>query len=255
MTFVFETMALKDLVELLSLNFKAPKRAIKQISPHVFAIKINGHTGVAIGHSLASDLEIENCLNFLNETTLCYWWIDTIQKDLAARLEKKGFRPNIPVALMKADLPHMERSSPPLTDITIKHAETPVEKDLCIGIISHCFGVSKADKQEWIDYLESNLDNKHCFLYLAYWQGNPAAVSLALHQGNQLILDEVCVLPHFRKKGLGFAISHHALDEGSKRGMKTALLGATDAGGSIYQKLGFKKAGLYRYYDFPNKNL
>lgn len=253
-TFLFETAELKDLVELLSLNFLAPKRAVKQVSPHVFAIKINGHTGVAIGHSLASDLDIERCLNFLTETTLCYWWIDATQEDLAARLETKEFRRNIPVALMKADIHHVE-TYPPLNNIKIKHAETPTEKDLCIGIISSCFGVSKTDKKEWIDYLESNLDNKHCYLYLAYWQDTPAAVSLALHQGNQLILDEVCVLPHFRNKGLGFAISHHALEEGSKHGMTTALLGATDAGGSIYQKLGFKKAGLYRYYDFPNKNL
>lgn len=249
MTFIFETEELKDLTELLSLNFEAPKRAVKQISPHVFAIKINDHTGVAIGHSLASDLEIEKCLDFLTETTLCYWWIDAIQENLAARLEKKGFYRNIPVALMKADLQHME-ISPPLNDIKIKHAETPSEKDVCIDIISTCFGVSKADKQEWILYLESNLDSKHCFLYLAYWQDIPAAVSLALHQGNQLILDEVCVLPSFRNKGLGFAISRHALEKGSVQGMTTALLGATDTGGAIYYKLGFKKVGLLQILRF-----
>lgn len=254
MTFIFETPELKDLVELLSLNFESPKRAIKQISPYVFAVKINGHTGIAIGHSLASDLDIDNCLTFLSETTLCYWWIDAIQENLGARLEKKEFRRNIPVALMKTDIHHL-RESQELNSIKIKHAETLAEKDLCITIIASCFGVSTADKWEWINYLEANLDNKHCFLYLAFYQDAPAAVSMALHQGTQLILDEVCVLPHFRNKGLGFAVSHHALAEGSKHGMTTALLGATDTGGLIYQKLGFKQAGLYRYYDFPHKNL
>lgn len=60
---------------------------------------------------------------------------------------------------------------------------------------------------------------------------------LALHQNNQLILDEVCVLPDFRNKGLGFAICHHALSEGDKLGFKQALLGSSDAGGLIYLRL------------------
>ena len=98
-----------------------------------------------MGHSLASDSDIENCLNFLNETTLCYWWIDAIQDDLAERLVKKGFRRNISVVLIKAGIHHVD-TYPPLDNIKIKHAETTTDKDLCIGIISSCLGVSKADK-------------------------------------------------------------------------------------------------------------
>lgn len=121
MNFIFEKLALNDLMDMLSLKFENPKRAIKYVTSHLFAIKINSHT----------------------------------------------------------------------------------------------------------------------------------AVSLAFYQDNKLILDEVGVLPNFRHKGLGYAIAHHALEDGSKKGLTSALLGATDAGGTIYQRLGFKEGGSYKVYNFP----
>ncbi|MBA3816607.1 MAG: hypothetical protein H0X29_08840, partial [Parachlamydiaceae bacterium] len=172
MTCLFETEKIKDLSEMLSLNFEPLQRAVKQLSSHVFSIKINNHTGIALGHSLASDLEIEQSLDFLSETTLCYWWTDAAQEDLASRLKKKGFLYIMSIDLMKANL-LPKKNSVHAHDVKILQAKTLEEKDLSIEIISSCFDTSKKDKQEWIDFLEINLGESHCFIYLAYWQNTP----------------------------------------------------------------------------------
>ena len=56
---------------------------------------------------------------------------------------------------MKANLPPTKKTVL-AHDIKIVQAKTLKEKDLSIGIISSCFDTSKKDKQEWIDFLESN---------------------------------------------------------------------------------------------------
>lgn len=250
--FSFETPALQDLPDLLSLDFKDPKLAVKTVMPHIFALKVQGHTGVALGHSLATEREIENVLEFLAETTLSYWWIDSLQTSLELKLQSRGFRYDLSVNLMKMSLNEIKAYEFDAS-IEVKQAVTHLEQERAIQIICTCFGVTVADKKNWLEYLQANLP-PFCFcLYIAYWQGVPAAAALALYQGDHLILDEVCVLPDFRHKGIGCAIVYQVLQEGKRKELKVALLGATDAGGKIYQKLGFTKQAEYKVFDFPNK--
>lgn len=249
---LFETSALKDLVSLLSLGFSAPKSAEAHKTNHVLAVKVNGHTGVVLSHSSISNEEIEETLDFLEETQLGYWWIDSVQTQLASRLERIGCRYHMDVHLMKADLKALSPAS--LSEqIAIKRVSNLFDKELVLEVISTCFGVSKEAKQQWIDYLEANLGSENFNLYLAYCQGEAAAACLALEQDGFLILDEVCVLPAFRQQGLGFAVSYHALKQGQRKRIAAAILGATEAGGSLYKKLGFRAEGLYRVYDLPGK--
>jgi len=55
-------------------------------------------------------------------------------------------------------------------------------------------------------------------------------------------------IPAYRKRGLGFAVSRHALVEAKKNGYKTALLFASVMGKPLYEKIGFREYALYKFF-------
>lgn len=84
--------------------------------------------------------------------------------------------------------------------------------------------------------------------YLASLDSEPAGiVSLLLHAGIAGIFG-VATHPAFRRKGVGAALTLHALHEAKARGYRVAVLSPTEMSLQIYRRLGFEQVcTLYHY--------
>ncbi|HEY5675800.1 MAG TPA: GNAT family N-acetyltransferase [Myxococcales bacterium] len=75
---------------------------------------------------------------------------------------------------------------------------------------------------------------------LAQWEGRPAGYLAAVRLGGALGIEQVAVLPHFRRLGIGRALVAYALREGT-----AALLSVSEdnaEGRALYRSLGFETA-------------
>src|SRR5690242_11828801 len=76
---------------------------------------------------------------------------------------------------------------------------------------------------------------------LAEWQRQPAAYLAAAQLGGALAIEELAVLPRFRRMGIGRALLSQALRDGSAAVLS---VGEDDAGArALYGSLGFETAG------------
>ncbi len=77
------------------------------------------------------------------------------------------------------------------------------------------------------------------FRYVGYLDGKPASGSSLSMRSNLAGIYAVATLPEARKKGLGAAMTRHAVLEGKARGAEAAILQATEIGRPVYERMGF----------------
>jgi GNAT superfamily N-acetyltransferase len=70
--------------------------------------------------------------------------------------------------------------------------------------------------------------------------GNPAAVALALHHGEDCGISFVATIPKARRKGLASTVMRQVLNEAREHGCTTTTLQATDVGERLYRNLGYR---------------
>lgn len=88
--------------------------------------------------------------------------------------------------------------------------------------------------------------NQTWFGFLAYLDKKPVAVatSIVLHKENSQYLFLVGVLPDYRRKGFGLAVTSHCMHTAYvATGVSRTLLHSTHMGYNLYCKLGFKPVG------------
>ena len=79
--------------------------------------------------------------------------------------------------------------------------------------------------------------------------GQPVAVSSTVMAGGLAGVYAVAVVPAFRGRGIGTAMTLHAMAEGRRRGATTAVLQATEMGKPVYEKIGFSTAFAYELFE------
>jgi GNAT superfamily N-acetyltransferase len=84
--------------------------------------------------------------------------------------------------------------------------------------------------------------------YTGYLDGKPVAVSSLVMAADLAGIYAVATLPEARKRGIGSAMTLHAMAEGKVRGAKTAVLQATEPGKPIYEEIGFTTIYEYELY-------
>jgi ribosomal protein S18 acetylase RimI-like enzyme len=70
--------------------------------------------------------------------------------------------------------------------------------------------------------------------------GRPAAVALALHQGDDCGVSFVATVPAARRRGLATEVMHATLRDAVASGLSTTTLQATEAGERLYRTLGYR---------------
>lgn len=107
----------------------------------------------------------------------------------------------------------------------------------------------EATEAWWVAHRRPGFDPASPLLnWLASLDGVPvAAAALFLGAGVAGIYN-VCTVPEARRRGIGAAVTGAALREAASRGLRLAVLGASEMGYPIYRQLGFQDVSRLRSY-------
>ena len=84
--------------------------------------------------------------------------------------------------------------------------------------------------------------------WIAFLDGVPVAAAALFDGAGVAGIYNVSTVPEARGRGIGRAVTAAALAEGVARGLRTAVLGASDLGHPVYRRLGFREVSRLRSY-------
>jgi ribosomal protein S18 acetylase RimI-like enzyme len=87
--------------------------------------------------------------------------------------------------------------------------------------------------------------------WVASVDGRPVSAAALFVGGGVAGIYNVVTVPEARGKGFGRAVTAEALEEGRRRGLRTAVLGASEMGHPMYRGLGFRDVSRLRSYTVP----
>jgi ribosomal protein S18 acetylase RimI-like enzyme len=76
--------------------------------------------------------------------------------------------------------------------------------------------------------------------YVVEADGRPVATALSMTIGDHVGVFDVATAPAYRGRGYGRALTARAVADGFEAGARTALLQSSEAGLSVYERLGFR---------------
>jgi ribosomal protein S18 acetylase RimI-like enzyme len=179
------------------------------------------------------------------------WWVMPPSRpiDLAARLAARGFAPWMGDLGMAADLAGVPEAVPMPPEVTIERVRTLEALEDWLRAFGAGFGVP-----EWGLAIYRRLpagvppaESRFSF-YLARAAGVPVATSMWFPAERAAVLDEIATVPAMRRRGIGTAVTHAALQDARRAGYDTAVLVASASGAPVYRRLGFKAYGRRQIY-------
>jgi len=192
----------------------------------------------AASHTLPSANTIDEVKKYFGSIPFI-WWVDEQQTDVAKALVAKSLADHgsFTVATSAPGM-HMELKSLPEqrdhADILIKQVTTMEELEQWIEIPA---GIPKEDVRKFVEPIFKQ--KKNVEFYLAYYKGTPVATSTIIINDNDVYVCNVVVLPEYRKKGIGYAVTHFPLQKARNMGKTSAVLHSSDMAVSLYKKMGF----------------
>jgi GNAT superfamily N-acetyltransferase len=171
---------------------------------------------------------------------------------LRVRLEGAGLQSGEPQPAMLADLDDLPRG-PAIDDLVIETAMSPDDRRTWGKLTIAAFEMEES-LGEAMGHCEATIPPRIFGdqpRYTAYLNGEPVAVSSLVMTGGLAGVYAVATLPHARKRGIGTAMTLHAMAEGRRRGATMATLQATPMGRPVYESIGFRTIFDYQTYLQP----
>jgi GNAT superfamily N-acetyltransferase len=188
------------------------------------------------------DQELEEKVDEIKKLNLHTWW----GLGLSDRVIKAVFGEDRPVpatetndeegymALLPCDKPEYEEISPSVTVKRVSDAEDfKTWADICNRVLHNDYHIMHPEKH----YHLSEEGIMPC--YIAYYNGDAAAVCSVIHNKTITSLEFVCTLEEYRGKGLARAVCTAAIEEAFKNGSRIITLRAFPKAKKLYRKMGF----------------
>lgn len=215
--------------------------AMKSGSQLPFCNRVYGDNLTNIGDLIAARM--------FYQATPFRWFVDQNDVVLKKQLESFGLQYKISYPAMILSLNEIQQVSYG-PDIQIRKIDN-ADYDKWVMLVCKAYSIPAVNQFKlFIEYLLKRAQPNNIHLYIGYYQDVPAATSMVIDHATIAGLHWVGVLPEFRQKGLGFAVSHHALQDAHARGIAQAILLASEMGESIYKKIGFSEYAKYDVYGY-----
>lgn len=174
------------------------------------------------------------------------WVVDAHDKQTREMLQANGLQYIAQFPAMHADISVLSDViyEP---DITIKRVYTQEDFALWAYIPSVCYGYASSELLKMIT-LFTQRGGDAFRVYVGFYKDIPCAASMTVLHEDVVTIHLVGVLPEFRSRGLGYAITHRPLHDACIDGCTRALLMATKMGQSLYKRFGFEEYARYDVY-------
>lgn len=193
---------------------------------------------------LEADRVIEECVAALRAASVPGTWTVSplsTPADLAERLTARGFRAEETIPWMAAGLGEVPVAITP-EGLTIERVTGGTIHRGWLTAMDRGFGM-EPETVRMLDEIgaAASFDPDAPWVRFAgFVDGRPVASSgLLLHAGVAGLFN-VATLPAFRRRGYGRAMTLAALDHARSLGYRVAVLGTSDLGRGVYERLGFR---------------
>jgi ribosomal protein S18 acetylase RimI-like enzyme len=196
----------------------------------------------------------ETLAPYIERNLPCHWWIGctSAPDDLAARLERRGFRHFEAETGMAALLAEMDLDPQIPEGVTILKVVDQASLDLFFEAFSRNGLPSPLARQIYELYKSLGFgDDRPMHQFVALLQGEPVATAAALYAHGVVGLYNVGTHTSARRRGIGTAVSAAAFAEAPARGYKVAIVVATPMGRSVYERLGAREVCKLAIYERP----
>lgn len=200
--------------------------------------------------------EVEEKVNLLlnqvkNENIPFMWWAGALTKpkNLGEYLEKAGMikdeSPAMYLNLRELDETNYKKALNQ-SKIKIVKVSNPKEEEQWIDTFCTVFELDdfKDDFSRfcriWFQYLDA-------FLVLLD-EGKPVGVSLVSYSFGVAAIYNVGVIPEYRNRGIGTAITMAPLLQAKIKGYEISTLCSSELGFKVYSQIGYKECGKYKQY-------
>ncbi|HPT72305.1 MAG TPA: GNAT family N-acetyltransferase [Candidatus Cloacimonadota bacterium] len=213
--------------------------------------------GIFQGHTPCRDVveSVEYAIRFFAKRQMpYYWWVGKHRNpNISDLLEESGFEHIADLPVMVVSLEKLPTDIQ-LSNIRIKTVETMEEFEDWIMISEQCVELEGQAVTEYWDYNRKYdyEDIQTQEFFLGYWDGIPVASCTTFKNEDIAVFYFIATLPEYRSKGIGRAITLHAMKKARDEGYHVGGLQATPMGLSLYEKLGFETISyeyIYKYKD------
>jgi ribosomal protein S18 acetylase RimI-like enzyme len=181
------------------------------------------------------------------------WHVDATStpRDLPARLRRHGFtgggEPAMACAL--AGLPEVAVPA----GLTVERVRDDAGLHALADVLAAGFGEGEVEAR-WAESVWRTIgfaDETPWRHYLARLDGRPAGcASLFVHPPGVGGIYFVCTHPEHRRRGIGAAVTLAAMRGARELGCRLAVLGTSEMGRPVYERLGFRYVGDVRIFDW-----
>jgi ribosomal protein S18 acetylase RimI-like enzyme len=170
--------------------------------------------------------------------------------DLSTRLEANGWRYHDGLPFLSAPIdaiPALERIP---EGLLIERATDTGTQSAWKHAMEHGFGMSRDEADVVFDEADaSGFDPEGPWVRFAgLLDGRPVASSGLILWGGLAAVYNVATVPQARRRGIGTAMTKAAIDHACGLGYHVAVLGTSDAGRGIYERMGFRQVEVVREY-------
>lgn len=167
------------------------------------------------------------------------------QAAAAQELMARGFTeaPSIPCMV----LPDARCAPFPVSDLAVRQASDPQTLRAFQTVAFESFGYPV--EMAALALTEDLMRLPHVALFVGYLGAEPACCSALLVTNDMAGVYWVGTPPRFRQRGLGAAITAHAVAAGRRRGCRQACLQASPMGAPVYQRMGFVECRTYLAFE------
>lgn len=173
--------------------------------------------------------------------------------DLRERLVAHGFAHGSDEPGMAVDLHVLKEDQAAPPNLRIERVRDEVGLQAWARTLAQGFGEGEREAN-WVRdiYRVIGLGDESPFRHYVAWQGeNPVATASLFMDGRTAGIYFVMAVPEARRQGIGGAITLAALRDARELGYRIGVLGSSEAGYAVYQRLGFKaycKIGIYEWH-------
>ncbi|MBB6673641.1 GNAT family N-acetyltransferase [Cohnella nanjingensis] len=182
-------------------------------------------------------------------------WIDwdgEENPELAERLLGTGFALSGRIPGMGLALAEFKEEMPAIPGLAISSLTKAEEFEVYKAVSAQTFGLPLPLNALLVDAIagEALRGDGRTVSYLAELDGVPVAIATSFNQGEVAGIYNVGTLPSVRGKGIGRAVTVHAVREARDAGASLAVLQASKMGEPVYRRIGFQDGlmiGLYQW--------
>lgn len=201
-------------------------------------------------HSAPSDAA-EIAARFREEHRPFRWWLtpSTQPHTLESILQSLGMRHAYDATGMEIELRSLQDVRVP-DGVAIRRLVDADDMHHWTDVFLPVFSRDAHEGAVWIDtYGRLGFDGAWIH-FVAFVNGTAAATTSLLMCGDLAGIYHVATLPSFRGRGIGAALTMHALHEARARGASIAALQSSAMGYPVYRALGFESVCELRLYDW-----